>query len=101
MMAFQLKRVTKPLKTRSFSAGLATSCSPFMAVLVDREGALGSFMLRSYDPPEKVLTIAKWNTREDWERFWENRNPEKMQKMREIAERISVEPFDEIEDRTK
>ena len=28
-------------------------------------------------------------------------NPEKMKKMSEIAERISVEPFDEIEDRTK
>ncbi|TOO54754.1 antibiotic biosynthesis monooxygenase, partial [Vibrio parahaemolyticus] len=24
------------------------------------EGALGSVMLRSYDTPEKVLTIAKW-----------------------------------------
>ncbi|ALR91649.1 Antibiotic biosynthesis monooxygenase [Vibrio alginolyticus] len=65
------------------------------------EGALGSFMLRSYDVPEKVLTIAKWRTREDWERFWGTSNPEKMKKMSEIAERISVEPFDEIEDRTK
>ncbi|MGO1298326.1 MAG: antibiotic biosynthesis monooxygenase family protein [Vibrio sp.] len=65
------------------------------------EGALGSFMLRSYDIPEKVLTIAKWNSRDDWELFWGYRNPEKMQKMREIAERISVEVFDEIEDRTK
>jgi len=65
------------------------------------EGALGSFMLQSSDTPEKVLTIAKWNSREDWEQFWGNRNPEKMRKMREIAERVSVEAFDEIEDRTK
>ncbi|EJC6857356.1 antibiotic biosynthesis monooxygenase family protein [Vibrio parahaemolyticus] len=65
------------------------------------EGALGSFMLRSYDTPEKVLTIAKWNTREDWELFWGNRNPEKMQQMRKIAKHVSVEAFDEIEDRTK
>ncbi len=65
------------------------------------EGALGSFMLRSYDTPEKVLTIAKWDTREDWELFWGNRNPEKMQQMRKIAERVSVEAFNEIEDRTK
>lgn len=65
------------------------------------EGALGSFMLQSSDTLEKVLTIAKWNSREDWEQFWGNRNPEKMQKMRDIAERISVEAFDEIEDRTK
>ncbi|OQK18863.1 hypothetical protein [Vibrio parahaemolyticus] len=55
----------------------------------------------SYDTPEKVLTIAKWNTREDWELFWGNRNPEKMQQMRKIAERVSVEAFNEIEDRTK
>ncbi|ELP4436169.1 antibiotic biosynthesis monooxygenase [Vibrio vulnificus] len=71
------------------------------------EGALGSFMLNSIEKPEKVLTIAKWRSRQDWELFWENSNPEKMQKMqkmqkmREIAERISVESFDEIEDRTK
>ncbi|EHK1074893.1 antibiotic biosynthesis monooxygenase family protein [Vibrio parahaemolyticus] len=65
------------------------------------EGALGSVMLRSYDTPEKVLTIAKWYTREDWELFWGNRNPEKMQQMRKIAKRVSVEAFDEIEDRTK
>lgn len=50
---------------------------------------------------KKVLTIAKWNTREDWELFWGNRNPEKMQQMRKIAKRVSVEAFDEIEDRTK
>ncbi|MFL7867158.1 antibiotic biosynthesis monooxygenase [Vibrio cincinnatiensis] len=65
------------------------------------EGAIGSFMLHSFDKPEKVLTIAKWHSRQDWELFWENSNPEKMQKMREIAERISVESFDEIEDRSK
>ncbi|HHX8437628.1 TPA: hypothetical protein ACVO1K_003778 [Vibrio diabolicus] len=47
------------------------------------------------------MACAKWRTREDWERFWGTNNPEKMKKMSEIAERISVEPFDEIEDRTK
>ncbi|HHX8464510.1 hypothetical protein [Vibrio diabolicus] len=57
-------------------------------------------MLHSYKVP-KGLTIAKWRTREDWERFWGTSNPEKMKKMSEIAERISVELFDEIEDRTK
>ncbi|SJN60010.1 antibiotic biosynthesis monooxygenase [Vibrio ruber] len=64
-------------------------------------GALGSFMVRSSDTPDKVLTIAKWRAREDWELFWQNSNPEKMQKMRAIAKRISVETFDEIEDRTR
>ncbi|TOB19470.1 antibiotic biosynthesis monooxygenase, partial [Vibrio parahaemolyticus] len=32
---------------------------------------------------------------------WGNRNPEKMQQMRKIAKRVSVEAFDEVEDRTK
>ena len=65
------------------------------------DGALGSFMIRSADTPEKVLTIAKWRSREDWQRFWGNSNPEKMQQMRDIAERVSFEAFDEIEDRTR
>lgn len=54
------------------------------------EGALGSFMLRSYDKPEKVLTIAKWQTRENWERFWENRNPEKC---RRCVKLLNVSPL--------
>ncbi len=72
-----------------------------LTLFIIQSGALGSFMLHSFDKPEKVLTIAKWRSRQDWELFWENSNPEKMQKMREIAERISVESFDEIEDRSK
>ncbi|MBE4431459.1 hypothetical protein HJ019_22720 [Vibrio parahaemolyticus] len=51
------------------------------------------------DKMDEFQTV--WRSRQDWELFWENSNPEKMQKMREIAERISVESFDEIEDRTK
>ena len=65
------------------------------------EGALGSFMLRSSDDPEKILTVAKWHSRQHWQQFWGNCNPHQMQKMRAIAERISVETFDELEDRSK
>ncbi|GAB2646278.1 antibiotic biosynthesis monooxygenase family protein [Vibrio panuliri] len=65
------------------------------------EGALGSFMLQSSDVPEKVLTVAKWRSKTDWQAFWGNSNPEKMQQMREIAERVAVETYDEIEDRTQ
>ncbi|MEC4087233.1 hypothetical protein [Pseudoalteromonas rubra] len=49
----------------------------------------------------KAPTIAKWRSREDWLHFWDNSNPEKMQRMRELAKRISVETFDEVEDRTR
>ena len=65
------------------------------------DGALGSFMLRSSDTPDKVLTVAKWESREAWQSFFGNSNPEKMKAMRNIAERISVEAFDEVADRTR
>ncbi|WP_125716469.1 antibiotic biosynthesis monooxygenase family protein [Pseudoalteromonas rubra] len=71
------------------------------AIHASVDGALGSFMLQSAEHPEKVLTIAKWRSREDWLHFWGNSNPQSMQRMRELAKRISVETFEEIEDRTR
>jgi len=65
------------------------------------DGALGSFMLRSHDVSEKTVTVAKWRTRKDWEAFWAGGNPQQMQEMRRFGERVSVESFDLVEDRTK
>ncbi|MEM9529453.1 MAG: antibiotic biosynthesis monooxygenase [Pseudomonadota bacterium] len=64
-------------------------------------GAQGSFLLRSSENPTEVLTIAKWDTLESWKKFYGQRNPEAMKAMRELATRISVEAFDEIEDHTR
>lgn len=64
-------------------------------------GALGSFMVRSASDPEKVLTIAKWQSKSQWEAFFKKADPEQMQTMRTLAERVSVEAFDEIADHTK
>lgn len=64
-------------------------------------GALGSFLLQSAINNTEVLTVAKWKTLEDWKKFFENQNPESMQAMRRLGERISVEAFEEIEDHTK
>lgn len=64
-------------------------------------GAMGSVMLQASDNSLRIFTIAKWKSKEDWEVFFENRNPQKMLEMRQLAERISVQSFYEIEDRTR
>jgi len=64
-------------------------------------GALGSFMLRAHDDDSVVLTVAKWDSAESWQRFWGNADPTAMQKMRDLGTRVSVEAFDEIEDHTR
>lgn len=65
------------------------------------KGAQGSFLLRSAEDESNVLTIAKWDALADWKRFFVNQNPESMQAMRKLGERISVDAFEEIEDHTK
>lgn len=65
------------------------------------DGALGSFMLRSSENSEEILTIAKWDSLESWKSFWGNQNPEQMQAMRKLGERISADAFEEIEDFTR
>ncbi|MDW3195692.1 MAG: antibiotic biosynthesis monooxygenase [Cytophagales bacterium] len=65
------------------------------------KGAQGSFLLRSVENETEVLTIAKWDSLEDWKSFFANQNPESMQDMRKLGERIAVEAYEEIEDHTK
>lgn len=64
-------------------------------------GAQGSFLLRSTENDKDVLTIAKWDSLQDWKTFWGSQNPEEMKAMRKLGTRISAEAFDEIEDHTK
>lgn len=64
-------------------------------------GAQGSFLLRSAENENDVLTIAKWDSLDDWKSFWGNQNPEEMKAMRALGTRISAEAFEEIEDHTK
>ena len=65
------------------------------------DGALGSFMLRSLENESEVITIAKWDSLESWEKFWGNSDPREMQGMRMLAKRVAAEAFDEIEDHTR
>jgi heme-degrading monooxygenase HmoA len=64
------------------------------------EGALGSFMLKSIENEEEVLTVAKWKSVESWRSFWGKANPKEMEAMRKLGVRISAEAFEEIEDHT-
>lgn len=64
-------------------------------------GARGSFMLINHTDPNKVLTIARWDTLEDWKAFWGSENPREMSKMHELGRRISVEIYDEFDDYTQ
>ena len=65
------------------------------------DGAQGSFMLRSIKSTSEVITIAKWDTLDSWEKFWGNSNPKEMKTMKKLGKRISVEAFEEIEDHTR
>jgi len=64
-------------------------------------GALGSFMLRSPEDPTEILTVAKWDSVENWKAFWVADNPSEMKGMREIGERIFVTVYDEVDDFTR
>ena len=63
-------------------------------------GARGSFLLQAADEPGRILTIARWDTREDWEAFWEQSKPEEMAVMQCLGECINVTVFDEYADFT-
>ena len=64
-------------------------------------GALGSFMLRSFDSEDEVITVAKWDSVESWKAFWGSADPAEMQEMRKLGTRISANAYEEIDDFTR
>ena len=64
------------------------------------KGARGSFMLQEDGNPSKILTIARWDSLDDWKAFWKAENPEEMLEMSRLGERISVSRYDEVADFT-
>ena len=65
------------------------------------KGARGSFMLQNEENLSEIKTIARWDTLEDWKRFWKETKPHQMQSMHELGERTSVEVFREVDDFTR
>lgn len=70
------------------------------AIRESTTGARGSIFLQSHQHPTEFVTIARWNKFEDWRAFWENETQTEMQIMHSLAERLSVETYEEIEDHT-
>ena len=64
-------------------------------------GAQGSFMMRSIGNESEVITVAKWDSLAEWEKFWGNKDPEEMKGMGALGKRIAVETFEEVEDYTR
>jgi len=65
------------------------------------EGAKGSFMLQNEKDSTEIKTIAKWDSLDDWKKFWTDNKPRQMQLMHDLGERVSVEIFREVDDFTK
>ncbi|MEM8534691.1 MAG: antibiotic biosynthesis monooxygenase [Chloroflexota bacterium] len=63
-------------------------------------GARGSFLLHSHENPTEFVTVARWDTLENWQAFWKDSTRMEMQTMHSLAERISVEVYEELEDHT-
>lgn len=70
------------------------------AIRASTPGARGSFMLQSHQEPTEFITIARWDKLEDWQAFWDASHPPEMETLHTLAERLSVESFEEIEDHT-
>ena len=65
------------------------------------KGARGSFMIQNKKEKGKIKTVARWNSLQDWKKFWKESKHTQMGKMHELGKRVSVEVFKEIDDFTK
>lgn len=63
-------------------------------------GARGSTLLQSREDPAECITIARWDSFEDWQAFWQGAPPPDMQPMHALAQLLSAEAYDEIKDHT-
>jgi heme-degrading monooxygenase HmoA len=69
-------------------------------IRANTHGARGSFLLQSRQGPAEYVTIARWDSFEDWEAFWQGARSADMQSMHILAELLSTQVFDEICDHT-
>ena len=69
-------------------------------IRANTRGARGSFLLQSRQSPVEYVTVARWDSFEDWEAFWQGARPTEMQSMHNLAELLSTQVFDEVQDHT-
>lgn len=65
------------------------------------KGARGSLLLQTAGAPGRILTIARWSSYQDWKAFWKNANPQGIEDIRQLGERINVTAYDEFADFTE
>ncbi|WP_299485919.1 antibiotic biosynthesis monooxygenase [uncultured Allomuricauda sp.] len=65
------------------------------------KGARGSFMLQNHEDSTAIMTIARWDSFNDWKQFWHEGNHSQMGSMHDLGERVSVEIYNEVDDFTK
>ena len=80
---------------RAFKAAWAKATT---AIRASTEGARGSLLLHSRHDRTMFVTIARWDTVELWQTFWKDPNRIEMQDMHALAQCLSADAFDEIED---
>lgn len=64
------------------------------------DGARGSVLLQSQQDPNVFTSIARWDSYAHWEAFWKDENRTEMKEMHSLAERLSVNTYEEIGDYT-
>lgn len=70
------------------------------AIHRDVAGALGSMCLRSIDRPDEMITIATWQTEQQWRAFIEDAKHQSMKGLHALGSLISAEPYAEVGDET-
>jgi len=63
-------------------------------------GARGSMLLQNQQDASEFVTIARWDGVEHWQAFWGEASKTAMREMHALAERLSADAFEEIEDYT-
>ena len=70
------------------------------AIRDNTEGARGSILLEGCDDPTDLITIAHWDSLEQWTSFIRTTPEVYMKRLHELAELVSMEAFRQVGDRT-
>jgi len=70
------------------------------AIRDSTEGARGSVFLEGCDDPGECMTIAHWDHLDQWRSFIDAAPTSQMKTMHDLAERLSVQAFRQVDDQT-
>lgn len=59
-------------------------------------GAHGSSLLKDSKDVNTVLTVARWNSEDDWRNFWSSDNPPEVTQMSKLARLKNIKIYEEI-----